>query len=147
MNKWQEYSEKFIALTQREKFIILATCLFLVTYGLFFLVIEPALDKQAALKKRQQSTQQQLTQFETQISIIQQALKVDPNLKLKDEIKQLKVQLGSVDEALAYAMTQYVAPTEMASKLTKLLQTAPTLRVTELLVLKPKKIDTSIVSE
>ena len=145
MSKWQEYSDKFIALTQREKVIILATCLFLMTYGLFFLLIEPVLNKQVELEKRQQSSLQQIADFEQQIAIIQQALKEDPNLKLKEEIKGLKVELAKVDAELSEAMTQYVAPTEMASKLTKLLQTSPGLRVTELLVLKPQRIDTSEV--
>lgn len=144
MSKWQQMSEKFIALTQREKIIVAFVCVFLVTYGLYFLLLEPALKQQSTLTNRQQSTNQQISDLQEQIKIIQAALREDPNQDVKAQIAQLKEELKTTDTQLENAMAQYVAPEEMARKLTQLLQTAPGLRVTSLVVHKPSQLDPNV---
>ncbi|QTH63176.1 type II secretion system protein M [Psychrosphaera ytuae] len=147
MSKWQEFSEKFIALTQREKIIVAFTCVFLVTYGLYFLLLEPSLKQQKNLNNRIVSANQQVSDLQQQISIIQAALREDPNKEIKAQISQLKTALKDTDGQLEAAMSQYVAPEEMARKLTQLLQTAPGLRVTSLVVHKPSQLDPNAIND
>lgn len=141
MSRWQEYSEKFIELTQREKIIIAFTAVFLVTYGLYFVLIEPTLKNKKAIVATGQTQQQQLSAVREQISAIQQALQKDPNEPIKLEIVKLKETLNEVELELALVMTQYVAPEKMTAELTRLLSAESSLRVTGLTTLEPIEIE------
>ncbi|MDC2889592.1 type II secretion system protein GspM [Psychrosphaera algicola] len=85
MSKWQEYSDKFLELSQREKIIISGCGVFLTAYLVFILLIESqvaVLNKsQSALLKHNAS----LANVRAQIEEVKQALKNDPN----DQVKKI----------------------------------------------------------
>ncbi|GAA0296004.1 hypothetical protein GCM10009128_13330 [Psychrosphaera haliotis] len=140
MSQWSTWNEKFIALTQREKVIVAAAIVFLVTYGFFFLAIKPALLEQSKLTKSQAKIEKQVSMVRDQISDIQVALRKDPNELLKQEINQVKSQLKEVESKLTSVMAEYVAPEQMVRELTRLLETERQIRVTGLSAQPPELI-------
>ncbi len=145
MNQWQAWNDKFIALTQREKVIVALAVIFLVTYGLFFIAVKPALDSQNALYKSKQQISKQVDAISTQITNIKQALTQDPNAELKQQIKQLNAEIAKVESALSHVMDDYVAPEKMVKELTRLLETERQIRVTGLSAMSPELIKADFV--
>lgn len=140
MSKWQEWSDKFLELTQREKVILAGASVFLAGYIIFFLLVDP----QVGQTKRQTNTlnraKKELVETRKQIDNIKNALKQDPNELVKQEIKQLTAELASINEQLDKVMTDYVAPHMMARELTNLLSTTQDVRVVGLSIEPPQKI-------
>lgn len=140
MASWVEYSEKFSALSQREKVIVAASGVFLTAYLVFMLVIEPQMKRLSDNQRVLAQHETTLTNLRSQISDIQKALKKDPNERVKLEIKQLNKQLQSVDAELEKTLVDYVAPEQMAMELTRLLETSGAVRVIGVNILKATKI-------
>lgn len=147
MNKlqqqWQDWEEKFIALTQREKIILIAAAVFLTGFGMFKALIEPQIADMSKVDSQKSGLQSQLLTANGQIADIQNALKTDPNEKIKDEIKVIREQIAKVESDLDQVMTEYVAPEQMASALTNLLMTSEQIRVIGMSVLPPQKVQDS----
>ncbi len=146
MNQWQQLSEKYIALTQREKIIIAFTVIFLLTYGVFFVAIKPAIKNLQDANKINTSVTKQLAGVRTQIDEIRTALQKDPNEPIKIEIAALKTQLSEIESRLSIVMTEYVAPEHMATELTSLLKTERQLRVTGLAIKPPTLVKATGIS-
>lgn len=140
MAAWQEYSEKFSALTPREKVIIGLSSVFLSAYLVFILVVEPQLKVLSTSQSSLNKEQGNLAALENQISDIKHALKTDPNERVKAEIKQLNQQLQKVNDELDKTLVDYVAPDQMAKELTSLLSTSNEVRVVGVTIQKAEKI-------
>lgn len=140
MSQWNVWSEKFLAKTRREKILVAGAIVFLVTYGFFFLAIEPLLKEQAKLSKSTMNVEKQVSEIRSQITEIQAALRQDPNGPLKAEIKKIRDELSLVESKLTTVMAEYVAPEQMVRELTRLLETEPQIRVTGLSAQTPKLI-------
>lgn len=151
MNKfqqqWETWEEKFISLTQREKVIIIVAAIFLSGFGLFKYLIEPQLAEMDKLDREKSNLQSQLLTTNGQVSEIENALKIDPNEKIKQEIKVIREQIAKVEADLDDVMTEYVAPEQMASALTNLLMTSDSIRVVGMSVLPPEKVQHSSDTE
>ena len=141
MNKWQEWSEKFLALTQREKIIIAGAMVFLAAYGMFYLVLGPQAYDKSRQKAHLAQLSKELADTNSQITNIQTALKQDPNERIKTEIKQLTLELTKINAELDQVMTDYVAPELMAKELTSVLNTSSNVRVIGLTIERPEKIE------
>ena len=138
--QWQTWEDKFIALTQREKVIIISAAIFLSVFGLFKLLIEPSLAEIKKLDTQSRNVSSQLLTTNAQVSDIKHALTIDPNEKIKQEIAVIREEIAKVDADLDEVMTEYVAPEQMASALTNLLMTADDIRVVGMKVLAPEKV-------
>lgn len=151
MNKlqqqWETWEEKFISLTQREKVIIIVAAIFLSGFGLFKYLIEPQLFEMDKIDREKRKVQSQLLTTSGQVSEIENALKIDPNEKIKQEIKVIREEIAKVEADLDDVMTEYVAPEQMASALTNLLMTSDSIRVVGMSVLPPEKVQHSSDTE
>ncbi|NVK26008.1 MAG: hypothetical protein HWE10_13860, partial [Gammaproteobacteria bacterium] len=87
------------------------------------------------------STASDLVATNRQVSEIQNALKVDPNEKIKSEILVLEKKIRELDDSLAHVMTEYIAPKQMTKALTDLLRSSENIRVVGMTALAPEKID------
>lgn len=147
MNKiqqqWQTWEDKFISLTQREKVIIMVAAIFLSGFGLFKLLIEPNLAEQAKIETQKRGIAGELQTTQYQVSEIENALAIDPNEKIKQEIRVIRQEIRKVESDLNQVMTEYVAPEQMASALTNLLMTSSDIRVVGMTVLPPEKVQDS----
>ena len=138
--QWQELEDKFIALTQREKLIIMVAAIFVAGFALYSLLVEPSLKEADKLAKQNSSLNSQIETANVQIAEIEKALKIDPNEKIKGEIEVIREQILKVDADLDKVMTEYIAPEQMAPALTDLLMTAADIRVVGMAVLEPELV-------
>jgi len=141
MEKWQAWSEKFLALSQREKIIIAAAALFLSGYMIYFLLIEPLSLEQQRREAHLKQISQELVDSRVQIDDIKVALRQDPNKQTKQEINALREELARLNRRLDKVMTDYVAPDKMARELTRLLTASNQVRVVGLSIETPQKIE------
>lgn len=143
MSKWQEYNDKFSALTQREKVIIALSIVFLSGYLVYVLLVEPQMKKLHTSTNSLTQKEVSVETFQSQINDIKLALKQDPNVQIKEEIKQLTDKLQLVNNKLDKTLVDYVAPKQMAKELTALLSTEDDVRVVGVTILPPTKIETN----
>ena len=104
--KWQAWNDKFIDLTQREKVILAFAAVFLTCFAVFKLTIEPTTQALTKAEKSVRSTASQLVATNNQVVEIQNALKVDPNEKIKSEITVLKKSIRELENNLENVMTE-----------------------------------------
>jgi MSHA biogenesis protein MshJ len=138
--RWLNWSEQFIELTQREKIIILFAAVFLTGFAVFKLQIEPRLEDMEQLEKRSKTVSSQLLSTNSQIAEINSALQVDPNEKIKKEIAIIRAEITKLESDLDKVMTEYIAPERMASALTRLLKGVEGVRIVGLTALRPEMI-------
>lgn len=139
---WESWSDKFTALTVREKGMIGFIVIFLLSFGVFTVVIEPNLAQLSVVQSNKKSAKQSYVNTSNQISKLQNALNTDPNEKIKNEIIILKKQLIDIEAELEKVMTDYIAPEKMTAELTRLLKTSKDVRIVGMSVLPTQAIDT-----
>ncbi len=142
--QWQDWEQKFIELTQREKLILLFAAVFLAGFGLFTLLIEPAMAEVERIERQRKNTEGELLSVNAQIVEIERALKLDPNEKIKQEITVIQQQIAELDAELDEVMTEYVAPERMAMALTNLLATTNNVRVVGMEVQPPQRVQNDV---
>lgn len=103
MSQWQQYSERFLALQLRERYLIgYGSALLLLWLGTLYLV-QPLWQMHVQLQQQNRSSLQQVVGLQQQIDEVQQALSVDPDQQLQQNIdgmlaaeQQLLTQIRSV---------------------------------------------------
>jgi MSHA biogenesis protein MshJ len=146
MNKitamWEQWSDKFSALTTREKGMLGFIVIFLLCFGVYKIAVEPSLLQLATVERSKKTIVKGYADTSNQVNQIQNALNTDPNEKIKNEIIILKKQLVDVESELEKVMTDYVAPEKMTAELTRLLKTSKDVRIVGMSVLPTQAIDT-----
>lgn len=146
MNKfaasWEQWSDKFTALTTREKAMVSFVAVFLLCFAVFKIAVEPSLLELSTIERSKTTIVKGYVNTTNQISQIRNALNTDPNEKIKNEIISLKQQLIDVESELEKVMTDYVAPEKMTVELTRLLKTSQDVRIVGMSVLPTKAIAT-----
>ena len=103
MNQWQQYSERFLTLQLRERYLIgYGSALLLLWLGALYL-LQPLWQMQAQLQQQNRSSLQQIVGLQQQIDEVQRALTVNPDQQLQQNIdkmlsdeQQLLTQIRSV---------------------------------------------------
>lgn len=142
--QWQTWEEKFIELTQREKVILLFAAVFLVCFGLYTLLIEPAIVEADRVDRQRKNAETELLTTNAQVVEIENALKIDPNEKIKQEITVIQQQIEKLDADLDEVMTEYIAPENMAVALTNLLATSSNIRVVGMEVMPAMRVQNEL---
>jgi len=123
MNKqWQEYSDKYLALTIREQYLIFLTGLVAIFFIAFYLFIDAkviANKKSATQIVRLQSSIQSLKNSTIEM---QTALQRDPNEDTRNKIAQYEAKLAKVDEKLLSLTSDLISPVQMRYALLDLLK-------------------------
>jgi len=123
MNKqWQEYSDKYLALTIREQYLIFLTGLVAILFIAFYLFIDAkviANKKSATQIVRLQSSIQSLKNSTIEM---QTALQRDPNEDTRNKIAQYEAKLAKVDEKLLSLTSDLISPVQMRYALLDLLK-------------------------
>ncbi|MBJ2130720.1 type II secretion system protein M [Alteromonas sp. IB21] len=121
MSQYQQLSEKFSALQDREKQLILWVSAGLIVYLFFWFGISPALDRLSAADKslaRKESEQKALI---IQRDAIQQALSIDYTQRMQQSLDDARKALLATDEALLAFDEGFVAADKMPDLLMTLL--------------------------
>jgi MSHA biogenesis protein MshJ len=103
MSQWQQYSERFLTLQLRERYLIgYGSALLLLWLGALYL-LQPLWQMQAQLQQQNRSSLQQIVGLQQQIDEVQRALTVNPDQQLQQNIdkmlsdeQQLLTQIRSV---------------------------------------------------
>lgn len=118
--RWQQWSQRFALLQQREKLMITGAVGVAILFGGYSLWIEPGQLQTVRLKKaiaQQQADQQQLS---TQLMVLAQQ-NTDPDAANRESLKKLRTQLDDADREIKGYESTLVAPTQMPVLLQKLL--------------------------
>ncbi len=120
--QWREYSDKYLALTTREQYLIFLTGLVAIFFIFFYLFIDAKMienKKSAQQIMRLQSSNQSL-----KVSIVemQTALQRDPNEDTRNKIAQYEAKLAKIDEKLLALTSDLISPVQMRYALLDLLK-------------------------
>jgi MSHA biogenesis protein MshJ len=138
--RWQQLSEKFAQLSEREKWLI-ALCgavgIFLLGLTLF---IEPAIKQYETSKARYDADVRTISRLENENVALQAQLKRDPDREIDKKLKQLMEQSQSLSEELSSMVNSLIAPSQMAQLLEEVLQSSTKLELVSLSSLQPETL-------
>lgn len=121
-SRWQEYQQKFQALSSREQMLITATGLVAVVFVSFSLAIDPLLQKINSYEKSIRSSQTTIKSTESMINILNDGLSKDPNKRLNLQLQKIEQQLKHVDGKLLELTTELISPIQMRMALQDILR-------------------------
>lgn len=121
MSQYQQLSDKFSALENREKQLILWVSFGLIVYLFFWFGISPALDDMSAADKTATRKESEYKALAIQRDAIQQALSVDYTQRMQQELDSARKALLSVDDALLSLNEGFVDADRMPELLMTLL--------------------------
>ena len=124
---WQSISNKFLAISSREKMLIALCGLVVITLLLFSLLLEPAMKSVAANRLQLQSVEQMNQRMQGEILLLTAKLNKDPNQEINLEFKQLMAQSQPLSLELAALVDSLITPAKMAQLLESVLATSPEL--------------------
>ena len=122
MQLWRTYSEKFLAISQREQILILVTGLVVIFLGFFNLSIDTNIAGIAQEKKQIRQLSAANLSMANSIFSLEQTLAQDPNASLARQIKQYENKLAKVDQALLTLTSDLIDPIQMRYALVELLK-------------------------
>ena len=121
MSQYQQLSDKFSALENREKQLILWVSFGLIVYLFFWFGISPALEDMSAADKAATRKENEYKALVIQRDAIEQALSVDYTQRMQQELDNARKALLSVDDALLSLNEGFVAADRMPELLMTLL--------------------------
>lgn len=121
MSQYQQLSDKFSALENREKQLILWVSFGLIVYLFLWFGVSPALDNMSAADKTATRKESEYKALVIQRDAIQQALSVDYTQRMQQELDSARKALLNVDEALLSLNEGFVAADRMPELLMTLL--------------------------
>ncbi|WP_281559607.1 hypothetical protein [Thalassomonas sp. RHCl1] len=147
MQQWQQLSEKFLSLSQREQLLILLTGTVLIVFTFFTL----AIDKNLVAVRNLQQQKQQLTSsnkgLSESVSGLQQALKRDPNIALKQQLEQYEQELLAADQQLLTLTSDLIDPVQMRFALIDLLAMQPEIQLLSFELIPPRELISAPATE
>lgn len=109
---WQQFANKFDAMSKREQLILLLAVLAVVYLLWFLLALAPAGDRLDKLRKQVDTLDSRMLDLQAQEQVFTQASGLDPNASKKRQVQHLREQLSALDEELQ-ALSVGLVPAEM----------------------------------
>lgn len=140
MQLWNQLSDKFLALSLREKWLLFVCGLVGLSMLVFTLLIEPAyLNLQEKNVKSMSLTQSNQKQ-QGELLVLQAKLNKDPDKEIDLELKKLLVESQELSFELAEIVDRLVTPSQMAQLLESVLNAGNGLKLESLESLQPEAI-------
>ena len=120
-DEWRKYADKFLTITPREQYLVLATGFIFVTFIFYSLFIEASF---VELDKSQKAvTQLSLSNAsnEDSINLYNEVLTHDPNVKVNKDIAHYEKKLAATDKELLTLTSDLIDPVQMRFALLELL--------------------------
>lgn len=140
MQLWNQLSDKFLALSLREKWLLFVCGLVGLSMLVFTLLIEPAYlylqEKNVKSMSLMQSNQKQ----QGELLVLQAKLNKDPDKEIDLELKKLLVESQELSFELAEIVDRLVTPSQMAQLLESVLNAGNGLKLESLESLQPEAI-------
>jgi len=138
-NSWLEYSEQYLKISLREQYLILLTGLFIVVFVVFHFFIDNHLTENKKLTRNNQSLISSNQSLSVSMQVLQEALKEDPNIAVRETITQFEHEIAKVDVELLTLTSDLIDPIQMRFALIELLkmETGVSLLSFELIAAQP----------
>ncbi len=122
MQSWQTYKEKFAELSTREQVLIMLTGLIVIVFLIGSLVLADLYKNLTLTEKQHQQLLSENNSIQAIVVELEQALQQDPNIALKQQIKEHQHALANINESLLVLTSELVDPIQMRQALEQLLQ-------------------------
>lgn len=122
MEKWKEYSLKFLSISPREQYLIILTGLVAIVYVLFSLVIDGNIVQAKQYKNKISQLTSSNKSKVNSIEMFEQALVEDPNATLNKQLTIYEKKLAEVDSELLTLTSELIDPIQMRFALLDLLK-------------------------
>jgi len=118
---WQQWCEKFVQLSSREKWLITFCGFVVIVLGLLTVLIEPAVEQNRATSQRIATTKLDVQRLEADILLMTAKLRKDPDQDLNQEYKHLMAESQELSSQLAIMVDSLITPSQMAQLLEQVL--------------------------
>lgn len=140
MSIWQQYSERFLTLQLRERYLIgYGSALLLLWLGVLYLV-QPLWQKHVQLKQQNLSSLQQIAGLQQQIDEVQQALSVNPDQQLQQNIDKMLGDEQQLLNQIRSVTGRYIGGEQMVQLLQDVLNQQQNIRLIALENLPAKAV-------
>ncbi|MCE2572135.1 type II secretion system protein GspM [Motilimonas eburnea] len=118
---WQQWDSKLMALSLRERAMIMLTGLVLVCFPAYSYLLDPLWQGKQAAEQQHQQNLQQLKLAQGEIEIANILLERDPDAAVKQEIEVLNQGIDELDKQLEAGTLDLISAQKMAGLLEKML--------------------------
>jgi MSHA biogenesis protein MshJ len=140
MSSWQQYSERFLTLKLRERYLLgYGSALLVMWLGALY-VVQPLWQMHVQLKQQNRNSLQQMVGLQQQIDEVQQALTVDPDQQLQQQINQMLTEEQQLLSQLRGMTGQYISGEQMVLLLQDVLNQQQNIRLVALENLPAKAV-------
>ena len=132
MNQWQQLTERFAQLQQREKWLISGSVLFLTLWLAINYLLLPTWQALQKLQQQQQQVQRQLTDIQLQTEQFKTQLSVDQDAGYRQQIAQLQQQQQQLNVQIRQSASHFIGAEQMVSLLQNMLKSSDGVQVKRL---------------
>lgn len=140
MSQLNEFQEKFAALSQREKIIVVATTLIGLWFAWDNLFYQPYQKRRNNLQQEADKLQQQLADQQIELIRLENGSRNDPNLKNRNKLLESKTEYGRLQDLLKHNNKSFAPPQLMAVTLSDILEQNKQLTLIKLDTLAPSTL-------
>jgi MSHA biogenesis protein MshJ len=130
--RWTQYSERFDALSLRERLMVFGAAAVGIVYLVHFAWLDPMFSQQKALQAKISQTQNNIAGIDGEIEAAVRAYSADPDAPDRQHLAQIHEQIEQLDSTLHTMQKGLVAPERMAMLLETILKSHGRLRLLSL---------------
>lgn len=146
MQRWQQWSEKFAALSAREKWLISLGGIVGLFFSLLTLLIDPSSNELKSKRSQLSDVDSTIQQMQGQILVTTAKLKRDPDKELNIEFQELLEESLKLSDELAGKVDGLVTPDKMAELIEQVLNHGNKLNLNSLSSLPAEPIQSAEAS-
>lgn len=135
---WIRFDTWLMALSQRERLMVVGATAAMLVYLVFQLVLDPAYTRQRALRAAMQQQRLQTSGIDTELAQLDAASRRDPDREVRERLAALQQQSADLRGKLRSAQKGLVAPDRMGPLLQQMVQGHGKLRLVALKTLPPQ---------
>ncbi len=137
---FDKLNEQFLALSKRERNLIIFTGVILILFIGFTFLIEPQMQNNKRVSSELNTKESELIRAEQNVTLLQETIADDPNRKLEERIAELNQRVESLDLEFATQMRELVPAKQMPLVIEQMLDAANRLELIELASIAPVSV-------
>ncbi|MDM7859148.1 hypothetical protein QTP81_00840 [Alteromonas sp. ASW11-36] len=137
---FDKWNEQFLALSKRERNLIVLTGVILILFAGFTFIVEPQMKDNNRVTADLDTKELELLQAEQNLTLLQEAIADDPNRKLEQRIADLNQRIDSLDLEFATQMRELVPAKQMPLVIEQMLAAADNLTLVEFASIAPVSV-------
>lgn len=119
--QWQQLSDKYAGISKREQILIMITGIVVIVMMFYSLSIDNNFTNGTKLTQQTRALTASTKMLQPTVVELEQALKLDPNDALKQQIMRYESELGKIDGELLTLTSDLINPVQMRKALVSLL--------------------------